>query len=367
MQNGSYSRRFGLSQSAAKDWEKMSPAKWKRIWVEGAERTVREDHFDFGSLTDCLLFTKDRLKDHFVVADTNMKLPSEQIKKILDHVYRLHINVEKFKERSGMIVFGEPELKDYGNEIFEISRQADINYGKGSFPKERVIKEVTEKGLGYFEKLCEVSGKTIISFDDNMSALGLVDILRTHPVSRPYFVEQEGERLLFQHEIFIPIKEYGILPFFRENKMEDHTLYKKCALDIVRINHIKRTIQNADLKTSYDAYKHNFTRSIRKFKYGTQVSYYDVMLAEWRDRHYPGYNIVPPVNIAIDKFMKKPQLYRYRKEDMELLRFGGTDKQGNKIKGWEESLAEMIWHIENNIWDNSREMVEQQYIDVQLF
>jgi len=75
MQQESYSRRFGLSQSAVKDWEKMSPAKWKRIWVERAEKTEREDHFDFGSLTDCIAFTPESLQDNFVVLNEGVKLP----------------------------------------------------------------------------------------------------------------------------------------------------------------------------------------------------------------------------------------------------------------------------------------------------
>jgi len=367
MQQASYAGRFGISQSMLKDWEKMSPAKWKRVWVDRAEKDEREDYFDAGSLVDCLAFTPERLGENFVITDMGVQLPSEQIKKIIEKVYELHTNMEKVKAQTSLIVFGTAELKDYDNELFELSKQPDINYGKGKYPKERVVKEVLEKGQKYFDTLCEVGGKTIISFEDNVKALEQVEILRTHPVSRPYFVQQEGEQLIFQHELFIPLKEYDHLPFFRNNNINGSTLVKKCAFDIIRIDHIRRTIQNADLKTSFDAHKHNFMRSIKKFRYGTQVSYYDVMLGQWRDDNFPGYKIIPPVNIAIDCFLKKPQVYRYKTEDLELLRFGGVDNKGEMVKGWEETLTEVLWHIENNIWDNSREMEEHGFIEVQLF
>lgn len=367
MQEQSYAMRFGISQSMIKDWEKMSPSKWKRIWVDRSEVLKAEDHFDFGSLTDCLAFTPDNLKDHFVTLKEGVKIPSEQVQKIVEQVYGLHLDMQQVKEQAGIIVFGEPLLKDFDNEIFEISKQPDINYGKGNYTKERIIKEVIEKGQKYFDMLCEVEGKTVITFEDNLRAVEQVDILKSQPASRPYFVQQEGEELLFQKELFIPLTNYGPIPFFVNNRIGDETLYKKGALDIVRINHIKRTIQNADFKTSYDAYKHNFIRSIRKFKYGIQVSYYDALLAQWRDQHYPAYTILPPINITIDCFLKKPQIYLYKKNDLDMLRFGGVDKKAEMIKGWEQTLAEILWHIENNIWDNSREMEEHGHIEVQLF
>lgn len=279
----------------------------------------------------------------------------------------MHLDILNVKEQAGIIVFGDPVLKDFDNEIYEISKQPDINYGKGNYTKERVIKEVIEKGQKYFDNLCEVGGKTIITFEDNLMAVEQVDILKAHPASRPYFIRQEGEELLFQKELFIPMTQYGPIPFFVNNNIKDETLYKKGALDIIRVNHIRRTIQNADFKTSYDAYKHTFLWAIKKYKYGLQVSYYDTLLSAWRDRYYPGYTILPPVNITIDCFLKKPQIYLYKKEDLELLRFGGTDKRGEVVKGWEETLSEILWHIENNIWNNSREMEEYGHIEVQLF
>lgn len=367
MQQEAYATRFGVSQSMVKDWDKMSPGKWKKIWVDRAEISKPEDYFDFGSLSDCLAFTPDHIEDHFIVIGAGAKVPSEQVQKIVDQVYRLHRNILSVKEQTGIIVFGDPVLKDFENEIYEISRQADISYGKGNYTKERVVKEVVEKGEEYFEMLCNVGNKTIITFEDNLKAVEQVEILKNHPGSKGYFVRQEGEELFFQKELFIPIKDYGPLPFFVNNKLRSTILYKKGALDIIRVNHIKRTIRNADFKTSYDAYKHTFLKAIRKYRYGTQVSYYDTLLAAWRDEHYPGYTILPPVNITIDSFLRKPQVYLYKKEELDLLRYGGVDKKGEIIKGWEETLAEIRWHIEHDIWDNSREMEEYGHIEVQLF
>jgi len=345
-----------------KDWEKMSPAKWKRTWVEKSEKKKSEDYFDFGSLVDCLLFTPDLFDDNFII--TKIKIPA--VAGIVDRIYEMHSEQQAPLKQIGFPV--RPKiLNDFHEEILQIAKLPEFNYGKGEYKPERVIKEIVAKGSEYFDKKCEVGGKIIITTEDNIIAMDRVDVLRKDPRSRPYFVEQEGETLLFQQEIFVPLREYSFLPFFAENDMAEHILYKKGALDIIRIDHIAMTIENPDFKTSYDASKNNFIRHIKKLKYGIQASYYRRLLEHWAAENYPGYRLLPPFNIAIDRIVKAPMFYRYDTSELSILEKGHPDFHGREVSGWQQSLDEITWHIENNVWDNCREMTEQGFIDVHLF
>jgi len=94
----SYRDKFAISQSAIKDWEDMSPLKWRDTWINKTRpRPAVGAAASFGSLLDCMVYTPKNLDKRFIVAD--IQLPSENIRTVVSMVHgrikELNKNAEK--------------------------------------------------------------------------------------------------------------------------------------------------------------------------------------------------------------------------------------------------------------------------------
>lgn len=367
MQNTNYRNTFGISQSSIKDFRYMTPAQWRQKYLLSQTDLDREgEHLDYGSLLDTLLFTPELLKNRFYVAAEGMKVPSESIKKILDTVYEEYCkgDIDDVLTRIGAVTTNY-KLDDLKEEMINIAKRPEHNYGKGSYKDERIVKELTEKGEEYFELLKTIGDKVVITTEDNMRAVQQKEQLTTHPRTRPWFIQQEGETLLFQKELFVDLRRFDLpMPALIEAGSADPTLVqKKSALDIVRINHFDKTIQNADFKTSFDA--HNFLGSIKKYGYAAQLSFYDIVLRQWATENYPEYEVLEPINIVADKKIDEPYIYQFNAQDLETEKTG-YDFGKDKKTGWETVMNEILWHLETNIW-SKRDLHLNNHIKVKLY
>lgn len=367
MQNTNYRNTFGISQSMIKDFKYMTPSQWRAKHVLSQQKLEREgEHLDYGSLVDTLMFSPEMLKKRFFIAPDGMKVPSDSIKNIIDDLYNEYCkdNIDE-----ALITIGATStnyaIGDLKDEIVTIAQRPQHNYGKGSYKPERIIKELTEKGGDYFELLKTIGDKVVISAMDNMTALNQAEVLRNHARTKPYFIQQEGETLLFQLELFVPHHEFdgpraSLIDASSENP---GIVFKKGALDIVRINHLEKTIQIADFKTSFDA--HNFLSSIKKYGYCRQLSYYHDIINDWKEVNYPDYEIIEPINIVIDKECSEPYIYEYEFADLEVEKLGYDNEKGRR-EGWETALATILWHLDTNIW-SERELHQNNKIKIKLY
>jgi hypothetical protein len=348
-----------------KDFRWMTPQQWYNKYILYQEKNEKEaDHLDYGSLVDTLMFTPELLKERFFIADENVKLPSDSVKNIIDTLYAEHVSVDETLLSIGAITSNHA-LANLSNEIIEIAQRPENNYGKGSYKPERIIKEINEKGGQYFELKLKIGNRIVISNTDNMMALTQKEMLQSHPRTKAYFIQQEGETLLFQFEAFIPYHSFDLpKPALIEAKTEEPTkLFKKGALDILRINHIEKTVRIVDFKTSFDA--HNFLSSIKKYGYCTQLSYYYDLIEKWKFINYPGYEMLAPINIVIDKTQTEPYVYEYNLEDLAIEKTGYNNLKGVK-EGWSSVLSTIIWHIENHVW-SPKELYNNDKIAVKLY
>lgn len=348
-----YSETWGISQSAIKDFEKMSPLEWKKIWIDKEKKVENKSTFLFGTVLDILLFTPESFDSKFYVAD--LILPSEAIVSIIDAFYtKLKIKNTSLEEVNKELPYPVEifwNLKDQKELLLECiknytsvdDKTGDVKYGwQNNWKEDTRIEKVIEQGNGYYNLLLELNGKIIISSKLKQQADNLKNILLNHSLTKDWFIPQEGIELIFQHEIFVD--EKGELP-------------KKLSIDIKRIDHNKKTEQIADFKTAVSAFL--FSYSIKKYGYCRQLSFYN-----YYDNKLEGYTRLNPINIVIDLKEQLPYIYEHSIEDLNIEIYGSIQ---HKLKGWLQIVEEITWHFQNSLWEYPKEIYENNKIKLKLY
>jgi hypothetical protein len=370
MQEESYRKHAGISQSQIKKFRFISPLQWKSLYIDNnKDEEIDSPSFLWGEVLDCVLMSPETIEDKFLIE--NIILPSTAIasitKSVYDHILYTNLQLTEISQQL-------PEPPVYLEIALEAHKEVILNYcnsyqekpedvvgWQGNWKADTKIDKIIEKGSKYFELLKKSNGRKIITSEMNALALQMKDILVSDQRVKGYFVQQEDEGLLHQLEIF---SEYEEIPI-------------KGALDIVRINHKDKTIQEADFKTSFSAF--NFLESIKKYDYCGQHSYYDFLLRDWIKTYqkgkYKDYTILPPINIVIDTRDRQPYIYQFNWDDINISKVGNinylpyamqTYLVGKIKKGWQEILDDICWHIKTQNWNYTREQYEQGYIAVNL-
>jgi hypothetical protein len=361
MQRQDYKETFAISQSAIKAFRDKGILKFKKIYVDKLEDDDEDqDKFAFGSLVDTLAFQSHLLNERFYISDNDVPIPGEKVKLIADRTYKeaLEIieNKQKLNEQGNL---PEPlwipnisNIYDWNDVILKHAR--GIKYGGNSWSNSRILDTVFQDSELYFRMLGEANGRSVINGFDNADAIEMVEALRNNKNTHPYFVQQEGELLLFQQEIFLDCNVNGIpIPL-------------KGALDIVRINHNDKTICVPDLKTTFDSL--GFPKIAKQFGYVIQASFYNFLVKEWLKTFHGGkyvdYQFQAPMNIVIDRDLKAPYIYEYDWDDIDAAERGS--KERNFI-GWRQTLEEIAWHLQSGVWNMPKEMYETGKIKLKIF
>lgn len=379
MQNENYAKNKGISQSAIKAFKFKSPRDWKDIYIDKQlDPEKNEEGFTLGSLTDTLLFTPEELDKRFYIGEEE-KLPSEAIVWIIKDYYNKIVANNKQMELLSAELPNDGLMREFNlNDVDHLLDSANNYVSKDKEGKEKVgwnvkwssdarIKNILEQGSSYFDSLKKAEGRKVVSQRMNFDAIDMRDILHKHESVRDYFVPNENNHLIFQLEIFTTY----LLP-------DGNEIPIKGALDIVRFNHIRKTVQIIDFKTSYSAF--DFLQNIKKYGYADQLSFYDYLLRQWLVEYCQGkyceYEMLPPLNIVMDVKSKIPYIYEYEWRDISLAADGNekflfnlyqTNDHGQRIKrGWKSLLDEIGWHMVNNFWDCPKELKEKGKITVNL-
>ncbi|HEY9485746.1 MAG TPA: hypothetical protein VIQ04_03815 [Nitrososphaeraceae archaeon] len=360
MQNSEYKQRFAISQSAIKAFKTKTIQKFKKIYIDGEENDEDGSKYTFGSLVDTLAYEPNLIDKRFFISNDSTNLPSDKIKQIIDNAYK---EVKEIIKNSTLLnekgnlpepIF-IPDCRDIYGWLEQILKAAkELKYGGTTWSNQRIIDNICNEGFSYFSLLGQCQDRLIISSYDNADAVESVNNLKSNEQTRPYFVQQENELLLFQVEIFT---NYFI---------DDFLIALKGALDTIRIKKNDKTVQTSDLKTSYTS--ENFEYLAIKFDYVTQQSFYNFLLREWLKTFeggaYADYTILPPINIVIDREFKIPYIYQYNWNDIEISRSGSVRLD---VKGWEEYLKEIAWHIKTGVWDRPMELYLNGKIMLNIF
>lgn len=327
-----YRKIQAISQSSLKDWEKKLPLVWKNIWFEGKKDEEKDENvYFFGTLVDNLCFNNKNIKHLYHVSDVN--LPSGTTFNILNLFIQKIKNHNITLEESKSILPIEEEYRNYklaDNEDFIEEILSDIDWYSNWSMEKKINNIISNQDAVDF--LLASNDKIVINKKEMELGEELRNNLYSNPYTYSYFVATKGIELIFQQEIVIEID----------------SILRKCAIDIIKIDHNNRTVEIIDLKTCRNV--SIFEEDAKLYNYPGQLTFYKEMLHFWRlspefKEKWKEYEIKGLYNIAIDRIYKIPLIYSYSQKTLQL----STEK-------WEKNLKEIAWHFENNFWDAPMEI-----------
>lgn len=132
----------------------------------------------------------------------------------------------------------------------------------------------------------------------------------------------------------------------------------KCELDMLVIDHDKKTIQEVDIKSS-SVNRHEFKWSFRKFRYDFQRQFYNIPVTA--QALHDGYTRINPVIIYVPTFPEeKTLIFKVPKHMMDPR--GWKAENGSIFWGVDKAIGDLKWHLENDLWEYPREYYENGYM-----
>lgn len=306
-----------LSYSAIKDFLKKGRKYFHKKYV------LREPVEDpdssasrLGSAVDCLRFTPQDFDSLFLVGDTN-NIPTGKGGVFVKELFRLQELGGEFIENAQK-AYDMAELK---KPTFEVYMQ---NF------------EGSDLELSYINMI-EAKSKTVLS----LTEAGVAEHI---------------SKMLIEHKQFSKIfnsEGYNQLPLI----YEINGIQFKGLLDRVKIDHENKVIKPYDLKVTYEdeAFEFNWFKN----KYYIQQGIYEELIKRWKKENYPTYRLDPFRFIVVSSSgQNQPLLYELTPFEGTLM-YGFQTTKGTKYKGFMEVANEINWHIQNDIWDVSKENYEK--------
>lgn len=216
--------------------------------------------------------------------------------------------------------------------------------------EDKVLDDFNNTALLYWNELVKNGDKQVVDMFVLDKAKKLVNQLTTHNFTYKIFRKDDIEKL-----------NKVVIQFTLE--IEGTEVLCKSELDIIHLDHEKKTIQPYDLKTTYDndSFEYNFVKN----KYYLQQAFYHLAVMSWQQDkpELEGYKILPMQFIVADtsKNNRFPLVYV---TDEDILQKGlkGFEYKTKYCKGVEQLLREVAWAFENNMWKCTREVYENNGI-----
>jgi len=318
-----------ISYSAMSSFDIKGPAGIIKEVVED------QDVFAFGSLVDELLLEQDsNFDDKFFIF--NGTTPTSSLLVLAKAVLRMKKPVK-------------------GEDIELVSNIAKGNklWAATKDPIKYVAKFNTAAFWGYIKaKQNEAAGKYLI--DTNMWSRGQekVNLLLTHKYSKDLFenVNEDDSFTQLKGEVTL----FGIA--------------FKFMLDLLKIDHVNKTIRIIDLKTTSSKIS-QFKSSFYKWRYWIQASMYRLAIVElMKGTQFEEYEVLPFEFIIINSWGENaPVKYIFPIELQDYMESDWESAHGYKNKGYKTLITELNWHLLNNESVYTKEAIDNNgYIKLTL-
>ncbi len=236
-----------------------------------------------------------------------------------------------------------------------------------------VEKKFLTEGKAYYNALQTSNERKILDVADMFKATQMVNTVKANPFTKKYFVAEDGVELLFQFPITwtIGINEIGT------GKIE--AVSAKSILDVIQIDHNKKTIQPIELKTGAESFFKSFWR-YRRYLQGSM--YHNAVL----DLFWENAPIAEEYEIKNIKFVYldtnlvlPPVIYNMTESDLTIGRLGrlttsligeNTFAYSNnyKYKGYVRLVEELDWHQRTDQWNYSYDVYQNNgEVDINAF
>lgn len=362
-----YRAKFAISQSAIKDWKNLPPQKWYDKWILKKGKGKKSNALDFGSLLDTLCFSEDQYERRFLVSEK--KKPSDKVSQIVEAVYahliELNENIKTLNEAPAeegkekiIVPYKKVTLVDNKEVIQKYTVELDHYASK----PEQGYNDVVQKGSDYFELVKQAGKRIVITKVQEDLAKELKKILFEDKMCSGFFKPKKNCSVYFQVQIFTNYEVSGF------DSVE--SLPIKCMLDILHFNHKLKQVREIDLKfTEQGVHKFaDYGGPARTFDYPLQHSFYNAFIPEFLQTFeggkYKDYALMNPLNVVIDDDIKVPYVFEYNANDMYIKRYG---MENTSIKGWEDTLNEIAWHLDNNEWSRPKEHIKNGKLLINIY
>lgn len=293
-----------------------NPSLYKNYQITPEDDGEVKDHLKFGSFLDTLLLDNSKVWDKYVVA--NCKLPTDNIKKLIDYIAA--------KEDLNFLSFDNFNIK-----VPEVAKM--MNYGQ-TWKPETLIEKVWKEGKDYYNFLLSTQNKIVLSNEEY--DLGLYN-----------YIQLEGLFKSMMPKVCLTAMYYD--------------LELKGELDYLEINHIHKTFRVRDLKTTADMI--GFPVSIIKYRYDFQKAWYIMLVAaNMKELGIEGYTMLSSIWDVASNQYKQPALQYLNPFPNTTQAYKSFTLGGRYYMGIQEALERLKWHTENDKWDYPMEQYLNGYI-----
>lgn len=299
---------------------------YRKYILKEKKKREEADHFVYGSLVDCLLFTPEEFDERFVVGTFNE--PRPLMKKFVDNLVK-HVIANPTKESFRSCLqwaYNDTKYDSTGNVVA---------FKTQSF--EKVATEFQDDCGGYYDYLIDTIAdqKMLISTEDYDKAKIAVNTLRTNTSTGPILLQETTNSISVFKQLVILYELKGV--------------EFKSMLDLVIVDHDKRIVKFYDLKTTHNA--EQFPFSYLKFNYYIQNGIYTKAVKEWMGQlGIENYSLQPMQFIVIDSYNYMEPLVYETDEDICVQSTFGFRKGGRHYKGVLQLVDELQWHKVSDIW-----------------
>ena len=234
-----------------------SPVLFYNHYILNQREDSVDAHLVGGKVLHCLLFEPEKYDENFT--SLPCKAPSENPKKIIDNIFRIHLG------------YGNNSLllEDYSPDILTQLLTANL-YQNLKTDQQRLDKILTEDHKEYFEFLKKSLDKTVVDQPTLDGCKAQVEILKSNSDVRALLQLDKSEE--DSH-----IKTFNELPLKVENDKLPFGLHG--VLDNVVVDKLGKVIFINDLKTSGKSIQ-DFPDSVEYYKYWMQAVIYSILVSE---------------------------------------------------------------------------------------
>lgn len=211
---------------------------------------------------------------------------------------------------------------------------------------DKALANFTDKALDYFKFCMDNMDKTIVDISLLDKSRTVAKILKNDEFTKDVFQEHEDIELYPK--------------FIIEWKYKDISC--KSEIDLLIIDHKHKIISPKDLKTTYD--NENFEYGYLKYRYDLQAAFYHLAVEWWKkEEGLEKYKVEPMEFIVGDTSYnnRRPVRFPLSQKDLDAA-LNGYSLYGKQYKGIIPLIEEILWADSNNIWDASKELIENKGI-----
>lgn len=218
--------------------------------------------------------------------------------------------------------------------------------------EEKALEDFNNKALYYYEFLVDNMDKTVIDESLIAKAKKVSDLLQYDEFTENIFKEDTSNIEMFPK--FVIEWKYSTL--------SGRVIDCKSEVDLIKIDHSKKVIYPMDLKTTYD--NENFEYAYLKYRYDLQAAFYTLAIDYWSKQEGMGdYEIMPMEFIVGDTSSnnRRPIRVILTADDIKNSLYGYSIR-GNEYKGVKTLIEEIAWADENDIWNVSKQVIDNKGI-----